>query len=148
MDASDRRIINRLQGGFPLCDTPFAEAAKTLGVTEQELIRRIENLLLDGTLTRFGPLYNAERLGGAVTLAAMSVADEDFERVAAQVNRYPEVAHNYERDHEFNMWFVVVTETAERIEEVIDDIELETGYPVYPMPKIEEFYVELKLEAR
>jgi hypothetical protein len=67
--------------------------------------------------------------------------------VATQVNAFDEVAHNYERDHEFNMWFVLATETAERIDEVLSEIERNTGYPVYNMPKIEEFYIGLKLEV-
>ena len=119
----------------------------TLGLAEDELIARLTRLLADGVLTRFGPMYHAERLGGALTLAAMKVPEHDFDRIAALVNAHPEVAHNYERQHEFNMWFVLATETPERITEVIGEIERATGYRVYNMPKLEEFYVGLRLEA-
>ncbi len=144
MDSMDRAIVNQLQGGFPVCERPYAEAAAKLGLSEDELIRRVEALLAEGTLTRFGPMYHAERLGGALTLAAMKIPPRDFERVAAIVNGFPEVAHNYAREHEFNMWFVLATEAPERIEEVIGEIEKAAGYRVYNMPKLEEFYVGLR----
>ncbi|HEU5339352.1 MAG TPA: AsnC family transcriptional regulator [Sulfuricaulis sp.] len=147
MDAIDRAIINNLQGGFPLSERPYAEAAASLGLDEDELIRRLETLLEQGTLTRFGPLYHAERLGGALTLAAMKILPDDFERVARIVNGFAEVAHNYAREHEFNMWFVLATERPERIDEVIGEIEKATGYAVYNMPKLEEFFVGLRFEA-
>ncbi|MFA7096063.1 MAG: AsnC family transcriptional regulator [Gammaproteobacteria bacterium] len=144
MDETDRAIINMLQGGFPICERPYAEAGRALGLGEDELLERIASLLERGFLSRFGPMYHAERMGGALTLAAMRVPPSDFERVAAIVNDFPEVAHNYERAHEFNMWFVLATETPQRIGEVIRAIERETGYPVYDMPKQEEFYVGLR----
>ena len=147
MDAVDRAIVNRLQGGFPVCERPYAEAAAALGLSEDELIRRVEALLAEGTLTRFGPMYHAERLGGALTLAAMKIPLRDFERVTAIVNSFPEVAHNYAREHEFNMWFVLATEHPSRIAEVVGEIEQATGYTVYNMPKLEEFYVGLRFEA-
>ena len=147
MDATDRKIVNALQGGLPICERPYAEAAAGFGLTEDELIARLKRLLADGVLTRFGPMYHAERLGGALTLAAMKVPEHDFDRIAALVNAHPEVAHNYERQHEFNMWFVLATETPERIHEVITVIEGETGCQVFNLPKLEEFYVGLRFEA-
>jgi DNA-binding Lrp family transcriptional regulator len=147
MDAVDRAIVNQLQGGFPVCERPYAEAASTLGLTEDQLMQRLDILLENGTLTRFGPMYHAERLGGALTLAAMKVPAQDFERVTAIVNGFPEVAHNYAREHAFNMWFVLATEAPERIEQVIGEIEKAAGYRVYNMPKLEEFYVGLRFEA-
>lgn len=143
LDALDRAIINDLQGGFPLCDSPYAAAAARLGTSETELMQRIDTMLADGLLTRFGPMYHAERLGGGLSLAAMKVPAADFERVTALVNAHPEVAHNYAREHEFNMWFVLATETPERIAAVIAVIGQQTGYRVYNMPKIEEFFVGL-----
>ena len=147
LDALDRRIINRLQDGFPICERPFAAVAAELGADEEDLIARIDALLKDGVLSRFGPMYHAEQLGGGLTLAAMRVAPQDFDRVVGQVNAFPEVAHNYERDHELNMWFVLATETPQRIPAVIKTIEQATGYPVYDMPKREEFFVGLKFEV-
>lgn len=145
MDSLDRAIINQLQGDFPLSEHPFAEAALRLGSTEDELLARIKQLLADKVLTRFGPMYHAERLGGGLSLAAMKVAPEDFERVVEIVNQMPQVAHNYARDHALNMWFVLATETPQGLPEVLESIEHKTGYKVYNMPKIKEYFVELKL---
>jgi len=147
LDSLDKCIINRLQDGFPISEHPYAEVAAELGTDEATLIARIDVLLEAGVLTRFGPLYHAEQLGGGLTLAAMCVAAEDFERVAEQVNAFPEVAHNYARDHELNMWFVLATETPERIQMVLQAIEQATGYRVYNMPKKEEFFVGLKFKV-
>ncbi len=147
LDALDRRIINRLQDGFPLCAEPYAEVAAELDTDAETLLARIDSLLESGVLTRFGPLYHAEQLGGALTLAALAVAPEDFERVAEQVNAFPEVAHNYARDHELNMWFVLATESAQALRETLRRIQERTGYRVYDMPKKEEFFVGLKFRV-
>jgi len=147
MDALDRRLINRLQGGFPLCEHPFAEVARALGTDEQELIARIVRLREEGVLTRFGPLFDAEKMGGAVTLCAMEVPAERFEEVAAIVNAFPEVAHNYERAHRFNMWFVLAVAEPSEIPGVIARIERETGLPVLNLPKEREYFLELRLDA-
>lgn len=147
MDEIDRRIVNGLQGGFPLSERPFAEAAQALGLAEDELIARVARLLGDKTLTRFGPLYDVERMGGAFSLCAMSVPAADFERVAALVNAHPEVAHNYERAHRYNMWFVLATDSPSAIGRAIGAIERETGYAVMDLPREEEYFVELRLTA-
>lgn len=147
MDATDRRIINHLQGGPPICDRPFAVAGGALGLDEDELLARLARLLADGVLTRFGPLYNPNRLGGSTVLAAMAVPEGAFDAVAQLVNAHPEVAHNYAREHRLNMWFVLASDDPERIDEVIAVIEEETGRPVYAMPKLDEFFIGLRLEA-
>ena len=146
-DSMDRRIINALQDGLPVRERPFATLAADLGITEQEIVDRVAALLADGYLSRFGPLYNAERLGGALSLCALSAPLETFDETAALVNAHPEVAHNYERDHVLNMWFVLATGRTERISEVVEEIESETGCAVYQFPKLEEFFIGLKLEV-
>ncbi len=147
MDHFDRAIINRLQDGFPICERPYAEVAAELGLGESELIERLERLLAEKKLSRFGPMYHAERLGGGLSLCAMRVPEADFERVVEQVNAFPEVAHNYARDHALNMWFVLATETPEGIRDAVAGIERVTGLPVYDMPKREEFYVGLRFDV-
>jgi DNA-binding Lrp family transcriptional regulator len=147
MDELERGIVNRLQGGLPLCARPFAAAAQQLGTDEATLIAKLGEMLAAGTLTRFGPMYDAERLGGAFTLCAMRVPLDDLERVAALVNAHPEVAHNYERAHDFNLWFVLATGGRARIAEVIAAIAAETGYPVLDLPREQEYFIELRLAA-
>lgn len=146
MDATDRALINLLQDGIEITGRPFRDAAARLGISEQEVVERLQRLVDEGLLSRFGPLYNAERLGGAVTLAAIAVPEERYEEVTELVNSYPEVAHNYAREHTLNMWFVVSTERAERLGEVLDDIESRSGLPVYNMPREREFYIGLRFD--
>lgn len=146
-DAIDRRIVNELQGGFPICERPYAEAAAGLGLDEDDLISRIGRLVADGRLSRFAPMFNAERLGGAVCLCGMAVPPDRFDAVAGQVNAHAEVAHNYAREHALNMWFVLASEDPARIETVAAQIEAETGLEVCRMPKLDEYYIGLRVEA-
>ncbi len=147
LDETDRAIINGAQGGFPVCERPYAELAARLGLDEAELLERLQRLLDDGVLDRFGPLYRAEAMGGTVTLAAMAVPAERFDEVARFVNGYPEVAHNYRRDHDLNMWFVVASDRPRRVKQVLAAIEAATGLKVYNMPRRREFHLGLRLEA-
>lgn len=147
LDDTDRRIVNALQGGFPLCDEPYREVAASLGLTEEDLLSRLRGLLECKVLTRFGPMYQIERLGGAFVLAALKVPESDYERVAGIVNAFPEVAHNYRREHALNMWFVLATETPAGIAAAVAKIEVATGLAVFAFPKEREYFVEMKLAA-
>lgn len=147
LDELDRAIINRLQGGFPVCDRPYAQAAGSVGTDEATLIHRLGDLLADGTLTRFGPMFDVERMGGAFSLCALAAPHDDFDRVTTLVNAHPEVAHNYERDHELNMWFVLACPSRADIPRVLAEIEAETGCTVYDFPREAEYFIELKLSA-
>lgn len=156
LDALDRAIIDRLQGNFPICEQPYAEAAAALGIAEGELIARLQRLLDTRVLTRFGPMFQVERMGGAFVLAAMRVPEADWQRVVEVVNAFPEVAHNYRRESwkkhaencDFNMWFVLATETPEGIGAAVRKIEAASGLPVFPFPKLKEYFVEMKLAVR
>lgn len=146
MDDLDRKIINELQLDFPICDRPFLQVAEQLGTTEAELISRLQQLSDDKYLTRFGPLFNAERFGGALSLCAIRVPEDDYENITEKVNAFPQVAHNYKRDHDLNMWFVLATETQAELDKTVKDIEIETDLQVKNMPKLQEFFVGLHFE--
>lgn len=148
MDEIDRAIIDTLQGELPICEYPFIEAAKRVGIDEDELLARLLRLRITGVLTRIGPLFQIERMGGAFTLAAMCAPPDRFDEIAQRVNAMPEVAHNYERDHALNMWFVIATETPDEIGRVIGDIERETHCEVLNFPKSREYFVEMKLKVK
>jgi len=143
----DKRVINQLQEGFPIVDSPYQHVAEQLNISEELLLERLQQLLDDGILSRFGPLYHAEQMGGALTLAAIKVPEPEFEKVNEMINAFPQVAHNYQRNHALNMWFVLATETSEQISDVIQKIEQKTGLTVFNMPKSNEYFVGLKLEA-
>lgn len=148
LDAVDREIIAKMQGDFPICARPYAALAAKIGITEDELLVRLGGLLNDKVLTRFGPMYQIERMGGAFVLAALAAPEERYDEVTALVNALPQVAHNYRREHALNMWFVLATETPAGIAEALARIEAATGLPVYAFPKEQEYFVEMKLEAR
>ena len=147
MDEIDRKIINGLQGNFPIDDHPYQIAAQKLGITEDELLQRLEKLLENHTLTRFGPMYDIQKLGGSFSLCTIRVPSERFTEVTEIVNSFAEVAHNYERDHEFNMWYVLATESLAQIDIINQAIEEKTGLRVYNMPKLQEFFVGLHFKA-
>jgi len=146
----DKALINLLQKGLPVCERPFIKIANTLNsegikTNEQEVIDHLQTLRTSKVLTRFGPMFDAACLGGAFTLAALAVPEEDFEKVTEQVNSFEQIAHNYRRDHAFNMWFVIGTESQAEIDQVISEIEAKTQLTVLNTPKLEEYYVGLYL---
>lgn len=148
LDAVDRQIIAKMQGDFPLCERPYAAVAEALGILEGDLLSRLQRLLDTRVLTRFGPMMQVERMGGAFVLAALAVPETRYDEVAALVNALPQVAHNYRREHAFNMWFVLATETPAGIAEAIVRIEGDTGLKVRAFPKEREYFVEMKLAVR
>ncbi|WP_350332936.1 AsnC family transcriptional regulator [Coralliovum pocilloporae] len=145
LDDLDRTLVNRLQDGLPLVAEPYAAVAEELGITETLLLERLERLVDERALTRFGPMFDVEKLGGAFCLCAMALPEDAFQSVVEIVNSFDEVAHNYERDHQLNMWFVLATETRNQIQSVADRIERKTGYPVLLFPKEREFFIRLKV---
>ena len=147
LDATDRLLINRLQDGLPLEHAPFAAVAREAGLTEAEVVARITQLREIGAITRFGPFLDAEAMGGAFCLCAMAVPVDRFDEVMTLVNAHPEVAHNYERLHKLNMWFVLACEKPDQIAEAAARIEGETGLNVLRFPKQREFFIGFRVEA-
>ena len=147
LDVTDRDIVNRLQDGLPATLTPYATAADEFGIGEEELLARLARLKADGVLSRLGPMYNAPRFGGGLSLCAMAVPEERFDAVAEIVNGLPEVAHNYAREHRFNMWFVLATEDEADIAPTIARIEALTDIKVLNLPKLEEYFIGLRVSA-
>ncbi len=147
LDATDRAILNALQEGFPLTPRPFDDAGAALGLDGDALIARLTHLREIGAITRFGPFFDAAAMGGAFCLCALTAPADDFDRIAALVNAHPEVAHNYARDHELNMWFVLATATPEGIASTAARIEAETGLTVWQFPKLQEFFIGFRVPA-
>lgn len=145
LDAIDRKIINSLQGGFPLSETPFQETAERLELEERTVIERIGLMLETGSLSRFGPMYDAESMGGAFCLCAMSVPEPELETAIAAINGFDEVAHHYERTHTLNLWFVLATGTPEEVDTVAGKIESVCKHKVHLFPKLEEYFIGFKV---
>ena len=147
LDATDRALINVLQDGLPVSHAPFSAVAARLALSEAEVVDRLAHLREIGAITRFGPFLDAEAMGGAFCLCAMAVPEDRFEEVMTLVNARPEVAHNYERLHRLNMWFVLACEKPDQIAEAAAQIEGETGLKVLRFPKTKEFFIGFRVEA-
>lgn len=147
LDATDRALINRLQDPLPIVAAPFAAVAAELGLTEDAVVARLSNLREIGAITRFGPFIDAAALGGAFCLCAMAVPEARFDEVMTLVNAHTEVAHNYERQHRLNMWFVLACERPGQITVTAAQIEEETGLTVHLFPKLKEFFIGFRVEA-
>lgn len=143
----DRALVNALQDDLPLTRAPFAPLARRLGLSVEDLLDRIGALQSAGIITRFGPFFDAAAMGGAFCLCAMAVPEARFDAVLIQVNAHPEVAHNYQRAHRLNMWFVLATETPQEIADAADAIEAETGLAVLRFPKLREFFIGFRVAA-
>jgi len=147
LDPVDRQLVDRLQDGVPIARRPFEAVAAEIGIDEDEAAARVDRMLDSGVLTRFGPMFNVERVGGAFCLCAMAVPPDDFDRITEIVNAHAEVAHNYERDHELNMWFVLACDRPDGISTTAVTIEKQTGIEVLLFPKEAEYFIGFKVPA-
>jgi DNA-binding Lrp family transcriptional regulator len=138
----ERRLLNDYQRDFPLSSAPYVEIARELDVSEREVLTALRSLAARGMISRVGPVFRPRR-AGAATLAAMAVPAARLEAVAALVNAYPEVNHNYEREHRFNLWFVVTAPDRQRVCQVLDEIRRASGLAVLDLPMEEEYHIDL-----
>ena len=136
------RLLNEFQRDFPLCPAPFAELAVRLGVGEKLVLTELERLRREGKISRVGAVFAPKRIG-ASTLAAMAVPPERLAAVAATVNRFPEVNHNYERERRYNLWFVVTAASEGRLQATLGAIEKAAGCFLLLLFLLEEFHIDL-----
>lgn len=142
LTALEKTLLNDFQRGFPLTAEPFAEIAAHTGVSEEQVIATLQSLQDRGLISRVGPVFAPLR-AGASTLAALPVPTDDLEAVAAIVNNFAEVNHNYEREHRYNLWFVVTAPDQAQVDQVLHDIEGATGLSVLNLPLERSFYIDL-----
>jgi DNA-binding Lrp family transcriptional regulator len=138
----EKCLLNEYQRGFPLCASPFARIAEQQGVTEDEVIGTLESLQQRGLISRVGPVFAPQR-AGASTLAALAVPAEDLTQVAEYISNFEAVNHNYEREHHYNLWFVVTASDQAQVQRVLGRIEAETGLQVLDLPLERSFYIDL-----
>ncbi len=143
----EQRLLNEFQRGIPLTPTPWADIARKLGVYETTVLESYRRLQTEGVISRIGAVFHPNRVG-ASTLAAMAVPETELETVAAKISRFDEVNHNYEREHEFNLWFVVVADSEAQLAAVLQDIETECGYALLDLPLEREFFIDLGFDLQ
>lgn len=138
----DRQLLDNYQHGFPLDPQPFATIAEQLGVDEGKVIERLSYLKRFGALSRVGAVLKPNRVG-ASTLAALAVPAERLEEVAALVSAYSEVNHNYEREHRYNLWFVITADDRAAVDRVLAEIGDATGLQPLDLPMLEDYFIDL-----
>ena len=140
-------LLNDFQRGFPLTATPFDVISHRLGLGTEDVLETLRRLLREGTISRVGAVFRPNRIGVS-TLAAMAVPEPRLAAVAQQVNAHPEVNHNYEREHRFNLWFVATAANAAHLDRVLGHIEQETGCPVMRLPMVQDYHIDLGFDLR
>ncbi len=136
------RLLNDWQRGFPLVEQPYAELARALGATERQVVERLAELKTRGHVSRVGAVFRPHVLGWS-TLAAVAAPAERLEAVARVICDFSEVNHNYEREHAYNLWFVVTAASRERVAEVLAEIHRRTGLKPLDLPMLEDFHIDL-----
>ena len=147
MDDTDLELLNRFQRDFPLLSRPFRHIAEILGQTEEMVLASLHRLWQAGKISRIGAVFATQRLGVS-TLAALAAPPTQLETVAAWINEYPEVNHNYQREHTFNLWFVLTAESTARIQTILAEIREKTGLPLLDLPLLEPFHIDLGFDLQ
>jgi DNA-binding Lrp family transcriptional regulator len=138
----ERRLLNDFQHNLPLTSAPYADIAEQVGASEDEVISAIQKLTEDGVISRVGAVFTPNKIGVS-TLAAIAVSEDKLQEIADMINEYAEVNHNYEREHDFNLWFVITAANDERLKEIINEVEQKCGTQVLNLPLVEDFHIDL-----
>ena len=150
MDSTDKEILNRIQGDFPLSIDPWGDIGREVGLEGDEILNRVKRLKTDGIIRKVGPFFDAKKMGHRSTLCAVDVPEEKIETTAAIISRYVEVTHNYLREGHPNIWFTLIAENGGEIERILSEIEKEAGVgPIRNLParRMFKIKVDLKLEG-
>ena len=147
MDKLDKEILNEIQWTFPLVSKPYSAMAKKFGLSDEEMMKRIQNLKELGIIRQLSAIFDTRRLGYKSALVAMSIEPDKLDYVANQVNRHPGVSHNYERNHEYNLWFTLAVPPGSDLKSEIDKFSKLPGIKKTRMlPTIKLFKIGVKLE--
>lgn len=140
-----KQLLNDYQRDFPLSPTPYRDIADKLGISEHEVIDALTELNEADVITRIGPVI-PPNLVGVSTLAAMSVPPADTLAVAEIISKRSEVNHNYEREHRFNLWFVIIASSQSHLQNVIAELEQQTGYNIMSLPLLDDYFIDLSFK--
>ncbi len=138
----DRQLLNAAQKNFPLHPQPFKVLSDQLGIPEQEIIERLDMLKQNKAISRLGAVFDHQR-AGASTLVALAVPEQDIDAVAEAITALDEVNHNYQREHRFNLWFVVNASDQEIVDHVLKEITEKFDYPILDLPMVKNYHIDL-----
>ena len=150
LDTVDGKVLERVQNNFPVCERPFEQLADEIGISEDELLERLKSLSESGVIRRFGAVFDSRKLGYVSTLVGVRIPDpNDIPIVAAEVSKYLEVTHNYQRADRFNLWFTLIAASQQRIETIIGRI---GGMPqvaeIHDLPAERLYKIKVNFKAR
>ena len=137
-----KQLLDNYQHSFPLSPTPYRDIAVALGVTEDDVLTALKEMTETDIVSRIGSIIPPNQIGVS-TLAAMSVPKERLHEIAEIISAYPEVNHNYEREHRYNLWFVIIAANNTRLQKIIADIENKTELNIMALPLLENFFIDL-----
>lgn len=142
LEIIDQRLLNEFQRDFPLVSRPYAHIAEQLGISEQEVLLSLDRHTSDRTISRIGAIIPPNVVGASM-LVALKIPEDDVARVAQWISGFPEVNHNYSREHDFNLWFVMTADDDDLLGRRLDEIELQSGYPMLRLPLLEAYHIDL-----
>ena len=145
LDSTDTQLINLYQRDLPVCERPYLEMSRQLGISEGEVIDRLQALQSDQVVSRVGPVFEHRRAGASL-LAAVAAPEEQMDLVAARINRAPGVNHNYAREHTYNLWFVMTAPDEDTLEERLDELEHQLRLPMLRLPMVEGYHIDLAFD--
>jgi siroheme decarboxylase len=149
LDETDKRLLNLMQGSFPLAERPYAEVAGMAELSEDEVLRRTRRLLDERIIREVTPIFDTRVLGYSSMLVAAKVDPEHPWRAAKIINEHPGVSHNYLRDHDFNLWFTIATEPGSKLglQGTLDVLADLTGaQSIRQLPTLRLFKIRMDLE--
>ncbi|MGF2733935.1 AsnC family transcriptional regulator [Marinobacter sp. DUT-1] len=142
LDSTDKQLINLYQRNLPVCERPYLEMSRQLGISEGEIIDRLQTLQSDQVVSRVGPVFEHRRAGASL-LAAVAAPEEQMDLVAARINRARGVNHNYAREHTYNLWFVMTAPDEDTLDERLDELEHQLRLPMLRLPMVEGYHIDL-----
>ena len=142
MEGMIEKLLNNFQRNFPLEPMPFEQIARRLNTSPERVLQTLRDLQARGAVSRVGPVFRPNTVG-ASTLAAMAVPAGKLDSIASIVSQFPQVNHNYEREHRYNLWFVVTAENTSALRETLREIQLESGYRVLSLPLVKDYHIDL-----
>ncbi len=150
LDETDRKIVQIIQDDFPMVEHPWKEVGDKLNITEDDVIKRLKRLNEKGITRKIGSIVDASKIGlTAATLVAMKVPQNKVDQVARTINEYSSISHNYEREHEYNVWFTITASSSKDLTNILEEIKQKTGiHPgnVLNLPTKQRFKINVRFQ--
>ncbi|KAB2954595.1 Lrp/AsnC family transcriptional regulator [Heliorestis acidaminivorans] len=148
LDELDRRLLNIVQSSFPVSAEPYKVLAEQMATTEEEIMNRINKLKEEGIIRRVGGVFDSRKLGYKSSLCAMKVPVDKLKEAEEIINSYPGVTHNYLREHDYNMWFTLISPSEEAMEETLDEMRAKSGCEIRNLPATRFFKIKVDFKLK